>query len=281
MVLEALSNPINAESKPWTMFFVGFLYNSVALFLSWWIFFSYASMIMVFLTTIAAIPLIYGTMRLEEEKDEEIESEGALLKQHAKAIALLSFLFVGAITSIVMWYMILPGSITSSLFGAQIETITSINPHITGNAISSGALTRIFINNLGVLFFSMLFALIYGFGAIFVLIWNASVIGVYVGNLINNNLAHFIGATGLAKLSGYFQSISGSFLKVFFHGSLEILAYVFGGLAGGILSISLVRHRFETEHFQKIILDTANLLFIALGFLILAAIVEVYLSPLL
>ncbi|MFH1133913.1 MAG: stage II sporulation protein M [Nanoarchaeota archaeon] len=281
MVLESISNPLSAESKPYLMLFVGFLYNSVALFLSWWIFMSYASMIMVFLTTLAAIPLIYNTLRLEEKKDETSASELPLLKEHSKAVMLFFYLFLGALLSVLFWFLVLPGGITATLFEAQIKTIQSINSNVTGNAFSSGALLRIFINNLGVMFFCLLFALVYGFGAIFVLLWNAAVIGVYMGNLINNKLATYLGAVGIAKIGGYFASFSHGFLRVAFHGGLEILAYVIVGVAGGIISIAIVRHSFETDRFRNIVIDTANLVFIALGLLVVAALVEVYVSPLL
>ncbi|MBU0980393.1 MAG: stage II sporulation protein M [Nanoarchaeota archaeon] len=281
MVLESVTNPLAAESKPWVMVIVGFCYNSVALGLSWWIFASYASLIMVFLTTLATIPLIYGTIKLEEKKDENLESELSLLKEHSKAIWVLSFLFLGALISVVFWYLVLPGTATSALFGAQQETINNINSNVTGNAVLPGALLRIFINNLGVMFFCILFAIIYGFGAIFVLIWNASVIGVYIGNLINNQLATHLGTTGAAKVWGGVSSVFSGFHKVFWHGSAEVIAYIIAGLAGGILSISIVRHSFETDKFRRIIIDTSNLIFIALALLVIAAIIEVFISPLL
>ena len=73
MVLESITNPFRAEKKPWTMFLIGALYASIALFLGNWIFKEYASLMMVFLTTMACIPLLYHTMKAEERKDTAIE----------------------------------------------------------------------------------------------------------------------------------------------------------------------------------------------------------------
>ena len=72
MVLESLLNPLSAEKRPWEMFFIGFAYSSVAILLSLWIFRDQTSLIMVFLTVMASLPIVYNTMKLEEGKDLEI-----------------------------------------------------------------------------------------------------------------------------------------------------------------------------------------------------------------
>ena len=53
MVLESLINPIKAERKHWEVFVLGFIYSTMAIFLSLWIFRDHASLVMVFLTVIA------------------------------------------------------------------------------------------------------------------------------------------------------------------------------------------------------------------------------------
>ena len=69
MVLEALINPINAEKRPWELFFLGFLYTCVAMFISIQIFESNAGLIAVFLTVLASMPIVYATVKYEEKKD--------------------------------------------------------------------------------------------------------------------------------------------------------------------------------------------------------------------
>src|SRR3989338_9140681 len=95
MVVEALLFPLKAEKKPWQMFFIGFLYTSLGIFLSLWIFRDQASLIMVFMITMAALPIFYNTMKLEESKDMLIDTETALLREHNKAIVFFMYLFVG------------------------------------------------------------------------------------------------------------------------------------------------------------------------------------------
>jgi uncharacterized membrane protein SpoIIM required for sporulation len=70
-------------------------------------------------------------------------------------------------------------------------------------------------------------------------------------------------------------------LKYSIHGIPEIAAYFYGGLAGGILSVALIRKHFKSEKFSKIMRDFSELVLIAAGFLIAAAFLEVYVTPVL
>ena len=60
---------------------------------------------------------------------------------------------------------------------------------------------------------------------------------------------------------------------------LEILAYFVAGLAGGIISSAVIRHDFGTKKYEKIILDSAVLLLISVVMIVVAAFLEVYVTP--
>src|SRR3989344_975131 len=183
MVLEALTTPFRAEARPSLQFFFGFIYATIAVFLSLWIFRTYSSLIMVFLATMAALPFVYSTMKMEEEKDLEAVEERWLLKEHAKALSVFMYLFVGMTVAMAFWYVALPSDTVSVLFQSQSSTINTINASaIAGNAYKLDFFGKIFFNNVKVLIFCILFSFIYGAGAIFILTWNASVIGAAIGN---------------------------------------------------------------------------------------------------
>jgi len=281
MVIESIMNPLKAEKKPWDMFFIGFVYSTIAVFLSLWIFKTQASLVMVFLTVMAAIPIVYDTMKLEEGKDLKIMNERALLKEHNKALLFLMFLFLGITISATLWYVILPSSYVSYLFQEQTQTITSINQQISGKVVQFDLFSKILFNNIKVLAFSVLFSFIYSAGAIFILTWNASVIGAAIGNFIRSRMSDYVATVGLTKLGAYFQIVSLGLLRYAIHGIPEILAYFYGGLAGGIISIAIIRHHFTSKKFSNIIIDSSELLIISIGFLLIAAILEVYVTPLL
>tara|TARA_Y100000310_G_C20669297_1_gene809353 strand:+ start:617 stop:1468 length:852 start_codon:yes stop_codon:yes gene_type:complete len=280
MVLESLLFPTKAEQKPWEMLFIGFLYSSIAVFLSIWIFKDQASLVMVFLIVMAAIPLTHRTMELEESKDLIINKETSLLKEHSKAITFLMFMFLGITFSSVLWYVVLPSPMVSSLFNTQTSTITAINNAVSGNSIQQFKLFNlIFFNNIRVLIFSLIFAFVYSAGAIFILTWNATVIGTAIGNFIRTNLSVASSSLGFFSTGGYFQVVSIGLLKYALHGVPEIIAYFYGGLAGGILSAAIIKKHYKTAKFNHIMGDFFELLLISVAFLIVAGFLEVYVTP--
>ena len=280
MVLESLLNPLKAEKKPWEMFFIGFLYSSIGIALSIWIFKEQSSLIMVFLTVMACVPIVYSTLKLEEGKDMAINKERILLREHSKAIFFLMFLFAGITISCTLWYVFLPHDEFTIVFDKQIATIEAVNSRVTGNTIQKfDDFTKIFLNNIKVLAFVMLFSFIYGAGAIFILTWNATVIGAAMGNIVRGEIASYASLLGFAKAGIYFQSIPLSFLSYAIHGIPEIAGYFFGGLAGGIISVAVIKHHYASKKFSTILFDTSELLIIAIIFLLIAAFFEVTVSP--
>lgn len=257
------------------MFPIGILFSSVAILLSLWIFEKHTSLVMVFLTVLAVVPLMYHTIKWEEKKDLAMKDERWLLKEHSRAIFFLVMLFFGMTASFAAWYVFLPQRLVDTVFSVQMQTILSINNGVTGNALFSQPeqftfFSKIFFNNIRVLVFCVLFSFIYGLGAIFILTWNASVIGAAMGNFIRINLA---------SSSNYFQVASLGVLRYALHGIPEIAAYFTAGLAGGIISVAVIQHDFGSEKFNKILIDSSDLIIIAIGLLLVAAIIEVFITP--
>jgi uncharacterized membrane protein SpoIIM required for sporulation len=281
MVLESLLTPLRAEKRPWEMLLWGFLCTSVAIALAHFTFEAYSSLIMVFFTVLACVPIVFSTVKIEEEKDMTLDSERSILKEHSKAIWALFMLFAGMTIAFSFWYTVLPADTVMSMFSVQTETIANINAKVTGNAISQGFsdLGRIFLNNIKVLVFCIFFSFLYGSGAIFILAWNASVIGTAMGGVIRSVISNYATSEGFAKLAGIFHASLYGFFRFSIHGIPEIVAYVVGGLAGGIISVAIVNHDFGTKKFEKIILDSSDLIILAILILVIAAIIEVYVTP--
>ena len=280
MVVESLLFPLKAEKKPWEMFFIGFLYTSVGIVMSLWIFRDQASLVMVFMITMAALPIFYNTMKLEESKDMIMDKETALLREHNKAISFFIYMFIGITVACAVWYVLLPNQTINQLFDKQIGTIQTINTQVSGNVtFNLNVFWKIFFNNFKVLAFSILFAFVYGAGALFILTWNATVIGAAIGNFIRVNIGSYTNSLGLLQAGNYFHVVSLGLLKYSIHGIPEIAAYFYGGLAGGILSVAIIRKHFKTKKFATIMSDFSELVLIAVGFLIAGAFLEVYVTP--
>lgn len=280
MVLESLTNPLKAEKRPTQMILLGLLYTSIAILLSLWIFKEQSSLIAVFLIVFACVPIVYNTIRLEEKKDERESNEIILLKEHSKALMVFMFLFLGITISVAIWFIFLPNDVIVVLFSTQTDTIHSINGSVVGMYAQLGSFSTIFMNNFKVLLFCLLFSFIYGLGAIFILTWNATVIGVAIGMTIRKALADVALSTGMVKVAAYLQIFTYGFLRYAIHGVFEILAYFIAGLAGGIISIAIIRHNFGTKKFERILWDATDLILISLVVLLLAGILEVWVTPL-
>ena len=112
--------------------------------------------------------------------------------------------------------------------------------------------------------FTLAFSLIFGAGAIFILAWNASVIAAAIGIFSQYNIGQI--PLGIARYM--------------IHGFPEIAAYFITALAGGIFGVGILRHGFKDGMFARLSENTAVMLFIAIIVLIVAAILEVYLTPL-
>jgi len=282
-MLEMLINPRKAERQPWELFFIGLFYASLSILLVNWIFgndavlVKYSGILVVTFTVMFTLPFIYYTIKLEEEKDSRIEGFIELLKEHSKALHAFMWLFLGFVVAFSFWYIVVS---SNTSFRAQIETYCMINrpsnfedcvsqygvksiAKTTAFVSAKDKIFMIFANNIYVLIFTFVFSLIFGAGAIFVLAWNASVIAAAIGIFTKSTLSEL--PLGLARYM--------------IHGIPEIGAYFVGALAGGILSIAIIKHEIKTEKFWKILQDSLNLIIIAVVILFLAALIEVFITP--
>ncbi len=285
-MLEMLINPKKAERRPWEMFFVGLFYATLSILIVNWVFSSdavlskYLGILVVMFTVMFSMPFVYYTLRFEEKKIVPSRSMISLLREHEHALMTFLWLFLGFVVAFSFWYVVL--SNTQS-FAAQIETYCVINrPSTVQQCISqyginsttagTGFVTNgterlflIFSNNIYVLIFTLIFSLIFGAGVIFVLAWNASVIAAAVGIFSRPSLAEL--PLGLARYM--------------IHGIPEIASYFIVAIAGGLVSVAVIRHEYGTEKFWEVLQDSLNLIILAVVVLFIAALLEVYVTPLL
>lgn len=283
-MIEMLIKPKRAERRPWEMFLVGLFYASISLLLVTFVFGKDSvlkegsGLLMVIFTVICCLPFMYYLIKLEEGKDVQINDSGKLIKEHSKAVHALMWLFLGFVIAFSFWYMVLPES-TGQNFNFQIRTFCAINSPshydsclqqhsvtlATGAVTGMGYFLQIFSNNIYVLIFTILFSLALGAGAIFILVWNASVIAAAIGIFAKGSLTN----------------MAGGLLRYMIHGIPEIAAYFVGALAGGIISVAIIRRDLHGEGMWKILQDSLIMIVIAIGILVVAGLMEVYLTPLL
>ncbi len=283
-MIEMLMKPKKAERRPWELFFIGLFYSSVSLLLVSFVFGKDSilkeglGLLVVTFTVICCMPFMYYIIKLEEGKDVEISDEGVLIKEHSKAIHALIWLFIGLIIGFSFWYVMIPEQAGQN-FNFQIKTFCAINspsnydyclnshgiPAGTGAVTGANAVLGIFANNIYVLIFTILFSLAFGAGAIFILVWNATVIAAAIGIFAKQKVA----------------SIPPGLFRYMVHGVPEIGAYFVGALAGGIISVAIIRKDLRNGKEWGILQDSLILVIIAIVILFIAALMEVYFTPLL
>lgn len=278
MVLEAFVDPIK-KRKAYLFMLSGAIYAIIALFLSNWVFREHASLLMVFLTTMAALPVFVATIADEEKKTASSTKESHLLVQHGNTLFYLLMLFVGFMVGYLFIYLTFPAQFVDNSFSAQSSTIQAINSKVTGDFLGMRTFLFILLNNVKVLVFCMLFAFLYGAGAVFILTWNSSVIATAMGNFVRFQIAEYTAKIGLVGTAAYFKIVSLAVLRYMIHGIPEIFAYFIGGLAGSLISVAIIREGLFTRRFEKVLFDISDLIFISLLFLFFAALLEVYVTP--
>src|SRR3989344_7791254 len=177
---DILLNPKKTKRHPFEIMLVAFFYTSFSILISYWIFPEYSSLFSIFLSVISCIYVVQGVLISEEKKERDYYEEVIVLKRHAKTIKFFLILFLGFLIPFIFWTLILPQDITNEIFSIQETEVQNIRS-ITGNAISSENFSIIFLNNMRVLAFSLILALFYGAGSIFILVWNASIMGFVIG----------------------------------------------------------------------------------------------------
>ena len=284
-MLESMVNPKRVEKGPWKMFFVGIIYASLSLLLVKWFFSSdavlseYSGILVVTFAVMFSLPFMYYIIKKEEAEDEQVVGFLSVWRIHKDAIFALMWLFIGFLVAFSFWHVILGDS---NLFGAQIETYCRINSpgnvaecvktysaagaaSGTANVVSKGTrLLSIIENNVYVMIFTLFLSLIFGAGAIFVLTWNASVISAAINIFTSYSI----------------KEIPLGILRYMIHGFPEIAAYFITALAGGIFGVGVLRNGIHGKRFIHVLENTVILLFIALLILLIAALIEVYFTPL-
>ncbi|PJE81062.1 hypothetical protein COU58_04460 [Candidatus Pacearchaeota archaeon CG10_big_fil_rev_8_21_14_0_10_32_42] len=283
-MLETLINPKRAEKGPWKMFFIGIIYASLSLLLVKFFFsgdpvlIKYSGWIVVLFCVLFSLPFMYFIIRREERADEDVEGIKHVWIAHKDAMYAFMWLFLGFVIAFSFWLLILQDS---NLLNAQIETYCSINnpgnvascveQYSTGTFLgptgyATGMLkfASILQNNLYVVAFTLIFSLIFGAGAIFILAWNATVIASAIGVFTRFELSQ----------------IPAGFLRYMLHGLPEITTYFLAALAGGMLGTGLMRNGFRSSKFVHVIQNSMILLLLAIIILVVAGLMEVYLTPL-
>ncbi len=286
MVVESLFSGREMRHHPVFMFFVALLASGLGIATAYALFPGQSSPLAIAFCTIGLVHLILQLTRHEE--NAEIRHPGNPLSfglRHGRVIKVFAWMFIGLLVAYGIWYALLPADIRARVFSEQEKTLSgidSLRESLTGQFSGSPSTCGrsqacwfevILLNNAGVLLAAVLLSFVWGAGAVFLIGWNASVLGVILGRDILA-LLHAYSNFGFFNFVPAFVHAIANASGLLPHGIFEATGYFMGSLAGGIISAGISSRIFRTRAFMRIALDALVLIGIALGILAIGAFVE-------
>ena len=267
-MLHLLIDPIDAEKKPWDLFVLAFFITLICINLGYYVLGHYDGIGSVIILTLAFFPLLYKAFSVEEQRDLKLKREGDRFYAHRKIVVLFSFIFLGVVLGYFANYLFLPSDLGETLFADQVYTIQH-GSTITGSAVSSElALKHILKTNFTLLGICLVLSLLFGLGALFLLVWNGSVMGIAMGLFAQQNMT-----------SGFASATLMSALRYLVHGLPEMIAFFLASMGGSILCIAVLHHDLQGKKGKKIFKDGIALVCASIGLLFLSALIEVFITP--
>jgi len=290
-MLESILNPREAANNLLEIFLVSSLFTTISILTSYIMFPDCSSIVFCFFITILFGPFFQRLFAHEEIKEAlaiRHKIHENLFKRHEQVIKIYSAFFLGTIITLSIYTVLLPDNIKNVIFKKQYEEIERISRLVSGrffefenikfegldiqNQFTAEKIEMaemIFKNNSMVLFLSFLLSLIFGTGAILILSWNASVIAAYVSGYV-----FALTRRGMDVLMAYALGFPSALLAITLHGIPEILGYFFAGLAGGILSVGLIKERFGSKEMLIVVADSFLLLGVGFFSIFVGAFIE-------
>jgi len=265
-MLENILKPDWLERKPRFAFLIGFVYAIIGIIAAYIIFPKSHGIASIAFVSILLIPSLGKILAIEEIQDSKSKKFGLkrILKDHADVLEIYLMLFLGIFFAYALFSLKFHNLLVHGIFDSQLRIIG-----ITGNATGTSlSFSSILLNNFKVMIIFLALSLIFGAGSILFLTWNASVWGVvfaYIATLSEDA----------------FNTLLSILLKVMPHMLAEAGSYFFAIIAGGILSQAVLREKMGSSKFNYAVKDGSAFIMISFGLLILGALLEVYLYPLL
>ncbi len=244
------------EKRPIYGVFLGFFFATLGLVFASLIFSKEPSFPAIFLTTMAAAPVIIKVIRNEEWRPAIMK----IMDRHRNVIKTYSYMFYGMAIAFALWYAVLPDNVTFVLFKEQLAKFIPGRIPGVGIATTSTTYFDIVVNNIGLVFFFFLLSLFYGSGSVFLLAWNASILGIVWGNALK-------AATSLITPQVFVANTLFSLPFVI----PETWAYFLASVAGGIVSVNIN----QPERRVVAVMDSLIFLGVSLVAIIVAGGIEV------
>ncbi|MDY6770433.1 MAG: stage II sporulation protein M [Candidatus Nanohaloarchaea archaeon] len=217
----------------------------------------FGGLITVVLITLAlSYPLTSFIKRRDREELRAHWDEPHLLRRHAEEVQIYLLAFLTSTLLFAASVLVLP----DSFYIIQQTALEALNAAV-GNITADSFFLHLITNNMRVFIATFALSFFISGGMVFIIIWNASVLGVLIG-----------------RTSEHVLSIPIQTAPYLVHGSLEVAAYILAGLAGTLLAIDtetyFTSQKQELRSFTPQLRDIVALLSLGLLLLLLAGMIE-------
>jgi len=257
-MIDVLFKSYLIRKKPIYSVLLGFFFVVIGYGFSFLIFHENPSFPSILLTTLAAAPVMIRLIEIEKWEPKHEKVAGKLFERHKGVIEAYFNLFFGMAIAFAILYILLPENMSNVIFSEQSKKFVSglfIEPRTV--------LSMILLNNIGLLFLFFLLSLFYGAGSVFLLTWNASILGVVWGRAFKSIFISGISLFFIQKT-----------LFAFPYLLPEVLAYFLASVAGGIVSVNLNKKK----RIKTAMLDSLLILGISIIIILIAGVVEVLIA---
>ena len=247
MVLERIISVKKVETNPYYAGFFGVIITLIAILVGYRVFENNAGMAALAFIVIGSLPFLRKLISIEESEEATANTFKKAFARNRKIIEIFFYFFLGVSAVYFILSMIFP-NLGELLFTEQHKVFSgSIN-----YSLENSDLLPILKNNLNIIILSLVLSLLYGAGAVFIISWNASVLGTF--------LAH----KGIPAMFTYLP-----------HASIEFVAFFMAAIAGSIISEAIEKKDYRGNRFRNILRDAGLLVVLSAILIVVAAIVEI------
>lgn len=296
MVVEQIFHFEQFQRKPYLISAAAFIFTGISVILATLAPTFPMGLFIVALTVMPAIPLFIRATACEERGEEiftklksaipakrfEQGTKRRLVPIYNNIIQLYMYFFLGCVLGFAFTSSVMPqrssmmifSDVRNLMFTVMNSSSQALNPLNTSN------FWEIFFHNLKLMLLMLLFSFVYSIGAVFLLVLNAALIGLFLEQGIRGMIPGFSSLGVLAYPAVFIVGSVSGILKLLPHGICEFSAFFMASVAGGMISIAVERKAYKNEAALRIILtDVVKLLILAVLLVAAGAFIEAILSP--
>ncbi len=262
MVFEQLLESSRVKKHPFFIILLCFFYVLVAYGVAYIFFESMVSVVAIFTLTLLLVPSLHHLL-CSEENIERKAGIHHFLRNHRDFFKVYGFSFLGVVLGLLVVNFMLPADLFSyqTDFLVKQQGITRMQefgqrPYAPGFS----DVMSLFSFNLEVALICLVLSVFYGAGAVFLVVFNASLFATFFLFITKN--------IGSALVSSV----------LFFQFLPEILGFLLAAVAGAILSAAIVRENWHSFYFRHVLQNTVIMFLIAIALIFLAALIEIFAS---